>query len=73
MIEAIRPRIPDWPNNAPAAVRSYLVVRGIAPSRLTVVSREEDNPLRDNSTQSGGAGNRRVEILVQKPQLESSP
>jgi outer membrane protein OmpA-like peptidoglycan-associated protein len=52
------------------AVRSYLVARGIDPLRLTAVSRGEDNPLRDNSTQLGRAGNRRVEILVQKPQTE---
>jgi outer membrane protein OmpA-like peptidoglycan-associated protein len=52
------------------AVRSYLVVRGIDPLRLTAVSRGEDNPLRDNGTRLGRAGNRRVEILVQKPRLE---
>lgn len=53
-----------------AAVRSYLVVRGIDPERLTAVSRGEDDPLRDNQTQAGRAGNRRVEILVQKAPTE---
>ena len=56
-----------------AAVRSYLVVQGIEPSRLTAVSRGADTPLRDNAIQSGRAGNRRVEILVQKSPMESVP
>jgi outer membrane protein OmpA-like peptidoglycan-associated protein len=51
------------------AVRSYLVVQGIDESRLTAVSGGEEEPLRDNSTQYGRAGNRRVEILGQKPEL----
>lgn len=55
-----------------AAVRSYLIVQGIEQTRLTATSgaEEEEDPLRDNSAQSGRAGNRRVEILVQKPELE---
>jgi outer membrane protein OmpA-like peptidoglycan-associated protein len=55
-----------------AAVRSYLVVQGIDPSRLTVASRGADDPLQDNRTQSGRAGNRRVEILVQRLPMDSS-
>jgi outer membrane protein OmpA-like peptidoglycan-associated protein len=55
-----------------AAVRTYLVGQGIDPSRLTADSPGEDNPLLDSRTQSGGAGNRRVEIVVQKSQIESS-
>lgn len=51
-----------------AAVRSYLVVQGIDESRLTAVSGGEEQPLRDNSSQYGRAGNRRVAILVQKPE-----
>ena len=53
-----------------AAVRSYLVAQGIDPLRLTVVSRGEDKPLLDSRTQPGRAGNRRVQILVQKSQME---
>lgn len=53
-----------------AAVRGYLVGQGIDPLRVTVVSRGGDNPLLDSRTQSGRAGNRRVEILVHKSQME---
>ncbi len=52
------------------AVRGYLVGQGIDASRLTAVSRGEGNPLLDSRTQAGRAGNRRVQILVQKSQLE---
>jgi outer membrane protein OmpA-like peptidoglycan-associated protein len=52
------------------AVRSYLAVQGIDALRLTVASHAEADALRNNRTQSGGAGNRRVEILVQKSQIE---
>jgi outer membrane protein OmpA-like peptidoglycan-associated protein len=51
-----------------AVVRSYLIVQGIEQSRLMAMNDGEDKPLRDNSTQAGAAGNRRVEILVQKPE-----
>lgn len=53
-----------------AAVRGYLVGQGIDPLRLTVVSRAEDNPLLDSRTQADRAGSRRVQILVQKSQME---
>lgn len=49
-----------------AAVRSYLIVQGIDQSRLTAVSGAE--PLPDNGVQYERAANRRVEILVQKPE-----
>jgi outer membrane protein OmpA-like peptidoglycan-associated protein len=49
-----------------AVVRSYLIVQGIEQSRLTTMNGGKDEPLWDNST--GRAGNRRVEILVQKPE-----
>lgn len=49
-----------------AAVRNYLVVQGIDPSRLTVMSRAENSPLLANRAQSDRAGNRRVAIVVQK-------
>ena len=53
-----------------AAVRSYLIVQGIDESRLTAVNAGEERPLplRNNST-PGVDGNRRVQILVQKPEL----
>jgi outer membrane protein OmpA-like peptidoglycan-associated protein len=51
-----------------AAVLSYLVVQGIDQSRLTAVSGAEGEPLPDNGSQYERAANRRVEILVQKPE-----
>ena len=56
-----------------AAVRSYLVVQGIDESRLTAVSGGEDQPRLDNRTQADRAGNRRVQIRVQKSPMESLP
>ena len=53
-----------------AAVRSYLLVQGIDPSRLNVVSSGEDSALLNKSTQSARAGNRRVEIRVQRSPME---
>lgn len=47
-----------------AVVRSYLMVQGIDQSRLTAVSGAEDK---------ARAGNRRVEILVQKSAMETLP
>lgn len=55
------------------AVRSYLVVQGIDESRLTAVSGGADEPRLDNRTQADRAGNRRVEIRVQKSPMESLP
>jgi outer membrane protein OmpA-like peptidoglycan-associated protein len=52
------------------AVRGYLVVQGIDPTRLTTVSRGEDSPLRADRTQSDRAGNRRVRIVVQRSPME---
>jgi outer membrane protein OmpA-like peptidoglycan-associated protein len=49
-----------------AAVRSYLAVQGIDPTRLTVASHAEDDAPRNDRARLGGAANRRVEILVQK-------
>jgi outer membrane protein OmpA-like peptidoglycan-associated protein len=53
------------------AVRSFLVVQGIDQSRLTAMSGGEHDTLRDDGTRSDRTGNRRVEIRVQKSQMES--
>ena len=47
-----------------AAVKSYAVSQGIASSRLTTEGRGETEPISDNTTDSGKAQNRRVEIVI---------
>lgn len=50
--------------NRAAAVRDYLVPRGVASSRITVEGRGSREPVADNATAEGRAMNRRVEIFV---------
>ena len=47
------------------AVRRALAAAGIAPSRLRAVGKGETDPVAENTTESGRARNRRVEIAVQ--------
>ncbi|MGA9115720.1 MAG: OmpA family protein [Bacteroidota bacterium] len=47
-----------------AAVRNWLANRGIAPDRMTVEGRGEDEPIDSNDTPAGRAGNRRIEFRV---------
>ncbi|SKB74940.1 OmpA family protein [Daejeonella lutea] len=47
-----------------AAVKSYAVSQGISASRLTTEGRGETEPISDNTTDSGKAQNRRVEIVI---------
>lgn len=44
------------------SVRSYLVSKGVDPSRLSARGYGEDNPIADNKTTKGRAENRRVEL-----------
>jgi outer membrane protein OmpA-like peptidoglycan-associated protein len=46
------------------AVKDYLVSRGVAASRMTIVGRGESEPRDTNSTEAGRQLNRRVEILI---------
>ena len=46
------------------AVRSYLLGRGVASSRVSVEGRGEREPVASNDTDSGRAKNRRVEVLL---------
>ncbi|HCN84897.1 MAG TPA: hypothetical protein DIT07_14960 [Sphingobacteriaceae bacterium] len=46
------------------SVKSYAVASGIANSRLTTTGKGESEPIADNTTDSGKAQNRRVEIVI---------
>jgi outer membrane protein OmpA-like peptidoglycan-associated protein len=47
-----------------AAVRDYLSVRGVDPSRVNVQGRGSREPVSSNDTDAGRAANRRVEIFL---------
>ncbi len=47
-----------------ASVKNYAVNQGIASSRLTTEGRGETEAIADNTTESGKAQNRRVEIVI---------
>ena len=47
-----------------ASVKAYAVNQGIASSRLTTEGRGETEPISDNTSDSGKAQNRRVEIVI---------
>ncbi|HQZ04106.1 MAG TPA: OmpA family protein [Thauera sp.] len=53
--------------NRASAVRDYLVARGVAAQRIAIDGRGSRQPIADNSTTSGRAMNRRVEIFVAEP------
>jgi len=55
------------------AVFRYLVNRGVVPERMEVVGYGESRPVADNSTESGRAENRRVELNVIKSNQENAP
>jgi OOP family OmpA-OmpF porin len=46
------------------AVKAELVANGANPDKITTVGHGESNPIADNSTRSGRAQNRRIEIKV---------
>ncbi|ATE58838.1 OmpA family protein [Thauera sinica] len=50
--------------NRAASVRDYLSARGVSASRIAVDGRGSYEPVADNTTASGRAMNRRVEIFV---------
>ncbi len=47
-----------------ASVRDYLAMNGVSTSRITTSGKGLTEPIADNSTESGRAQNRRVEIVV---------
>jgi outer membrane protein OmpA-like peptidoglycan-associated protein len=48
------------------SVRDYLTTRGVAAARVETAGRGEREPVADNSTESGRAKNRRVEIFMRE-------
>lgn len=57
----------DLSNRRAAAVRGYLLDRGVAAERLTTVGFGESEPVASNETELGRAQNRRVEFRLQEP------
>lgn len=49
------------------SVKTYLVVNGVAPGRLTASGRGESNPVADNESATGRQQNRRVEVIISSP------
>ena len=47
-----------------AAVKNYLIAKGISPTRLFASGMGEQSPIADNTTDAGRAQNRRVEISI---------
>ena len=54
-----------------SSVKQYLEDRGIAGSRIEAVGRGEHEPIADNSSDTGRAKNRRVEIFLREPEAKS--
>jgi outer membrane protein OmpA-like peptidoglycan-associated protein len=50
--------------NRAASTRNYLASRGVNSQRIAIDGRGSTQPIADNSTESGRARNRRVEIFV---------
>ncbi|WBL65149.1 OmpA family protein [Thauera sp. WB-2] len=50
--------------NRAAAVRDYLVMRGVSAQRISIDGRGSYQPIADNATAAGRAMNRRVEIFI---------
>ncbi len=49
------------------SVRDYLAARGVSPTRIQTMGRGEREPVAENSTETGRAKNRRVEIFLREP------
>jgi outer membrane protein OmpA-like peptidoglycan-associated protein len=52
------------------AVRDFLVQHGVAPERIEARGFGESQPVASNKTAEGRANNRRVEIVIQRPQQQ---
>ena len=49
------------------SVHDYLAARGVSPTHMQTAGRGEREPVADNTTESGRARNRRVEIYLREP------
>ena len=56
-----------------SSVARYLIKRGIDPFRVTSTSYGEDNPVADNTSKEGKRQNRRIEILVYREGITTTP
>lgn len=54
-----------------AAVRDYLIGRGVAADRIKAIGRGSHFPVADNGSSEGRANNRRVEIVIDRSRSES--
>jgi OOP family OmpA-OmpF porin len=45
-------------------VKAYLVTKGIPAERIIAIGHGQENPIADNTTESGKAANRRVELKL---------
>lgn len=55
------------------SVARYLIKQGIDPFRVTTTSYGEDNPVADNTSRDGKRQNRRIEILVYREGIVTTP
>ena len=51
------------------SVRDYLVAHGVNPGQVTAVGRGESYPVAPNDNEGGRQQNRRIEIIIQNPEL----
>jgi outer membrane protein OmpA-like peptidoglycan-associated protein len=57
--------------NRAAAVRDYIAVRGVTPTRIATDGRGSREPVAQNDSPAGRAQNRRVEIFLRDPGAKS--
>ena len=58
--------------NRAASTRDYLAGRGVAPNRIAIDGHGEREPIADNTTDTGRARNRRVEVFVTEAAQQAS-
>jgi outer membrane protein OmpA-like peptidoglycan-associated protein len=54
------------------SVRNYLISQGVSGKRLEATGKGESEPIADNGNAEGRANNRRVEIVIGKPNYSAS-
>ncbi|MFZ1456737.1 MAG: OmpA family protein, partial [Saprospiraceae bacterium] len=47
-------------------VKKYLITKGVDPTKISSVSKGEEQPIADNSTEDGRSKNRRTELQIIK-------